>query len=119
MAHPQHDLDAYPVRLHLITRPRQWREHHAELPMHQDDPPDSAGLTASTLDRYGGMLHVTVWLDAKWHRKHDHDPVDTVIHEAVHAAGAILDHVQQGYDGQSEALAYLTEWIARWIRQSL
>lgn len=119
MPHPQRDLDIYPARLHLITSGKQWKRHHRDLPMHQPDAPDSAGLTATTLDTHAAVLHVTVWVDTAWHDRHGHSTDDTAIHEAVHAGGAILDHFGQSYDGQSEALAYLVDWIARWLRSNL
>lgn len=115
----QHDLDVYPVRLYLITKPKQWRKHHARLPMHQAEPPDSVGLTATTVDTCTGRLHVTIWINAGWHRRHGNDLDAPAVHEAVHAGAAILDHFEQPYDGTSEDLAYLVEWIAGWLSRSL
>lgn len=36
-------------------------------------------------------------------------------HEATHAAGMLLDHIGQDYDGESEALAYLVGFIAAFV----
>ena len=43
----------------------------------------------------------------------------TATHEAVHAGAMLLDHIGQPYDGGSEALAYLVEWIAAWLWNGL
>lgn len=50
----------------------------------------------------------------------DSEPCDAaqlIAHEATHAAGLLLDHIGQPYDGASEAHAYLVGWIVRWVWQ--
>ena len=55
-----------------------------------------------------------MWLDLKA-TEAGSDLVDLVAHEAAHAAGALLDHIGQAYDGNSEAFAYLVGFIAGWL----
>lgn len=111
-----HRLDIYPAVLHYTTKRKDLYAHLSEVGRREGDA-DASGFTCSDLEKTTGDLHVLIFLDAKWHKEH-HDPETELlrarVHECVHAAGMILDHVGQEYDGSSEALAYLADWIFTW-----
>ncbi len=74
--------------------------------------PDSIGAAYLTVDTArNNAVHLTVWVDAG--RVDGGELVDTIAHEAFHAAAQLLDHIgQQTERHDSEALAYLTGWVA-------
>lgn len=108
-----HRLDIFPVELHLITGRKAWRKFWRSIDTMRELP-GSAGMTVTVLDRKTGWLHVVIWIDTSWHG-HAKSCRSTAVHEAVHAACSILDHFGQKYDGESETLAYLADWLADWI----
>lgn len=111
-----HQLDIYGAWIHCATTPKQWRALRRRLPS-LDKKPNAQGSVSLTLhetDSGRVIPHLTIWLDLNA-AEDGADLVDLVAHEATHAAGSLLDHVGQAYDGSSEALAYLVGFIAAWL----
>lgn len=116
MAIAQRTLDLYYADFRLVTSKKSWRKLNRQIPV--GDPPTSAGYTIRLTDQETARQHVTVWVDLGWHDKHPDSQAEllrTCIHEATHAAAMVLDGIGQAYDGSSEPLAYLVEWIASWL----
>lgn len=112
-----HQLDIYGTWLHLATDRKAWRKHRKLLPSLDKEPPEAAGAVMLTLHHPPDattVTHLTIWLDLDAHTASG-DLIDTAAHEATHAATALLDHISQAYDANSEALAYLVGWITCWI----
>ena len=58
--------------------------------------------------------HYVIWVNPAARRRNV-DLLRTIAHEATHAGVGILDAVGARYSGEdSEALAYLVDWIAAW-----
>jgi hypothetical protein len=111
-----HQLDIYGAWLHVATDRKAWRALRHKLPTLEKEPA-AAGrvdLTIHTADSGRDTPHVSIWIDVS-QATDQADLVDTIAHESAHAAGAVLDHVGQAYDANSEALAYLVGWIAGWL----
>lgn len=111
-------VQPYGVELHYATTPEQWATVAARFELDIEDAPRSWGLTIRTTDTERERTHLVVWVDGAAHAHTD--PVvllGTLVHEGYHAAGAILDHVGQQYDGNSEAAAYLVDWLVQWLAQ--
>lgn len=110
--HRSHLLDIYGIWIHLATDPRQWRS----LQRHFTSPEDVPTVLGFAGWRDGDIV---LFVDLGAHTGDTLALVDTVAHEATHAAGAILDHVGEQYDGTSEALAYLVGWLTKWVWQHI
>lgn len=103
-----HRLDIYGARLHVATTNAQMGRLAKRFDL---GDPDSIGATYLSIDTQSNEPHLTVWIDTA--KVQGADLVDTIAHEAVHAAAQLLDHIGQRVDRHdSEALAYLTGWIA-------
>lgn len=110
-----HQLDIYRVTLHVATTRKGWgalrRKYPKQLPAIDDDAGGLAAYMGHTLCFYIGPSDDPA------------DRVDIIAHEASHGAGAILEHrgipsIQHEdgyYPTGSEALAYLTGWLTRWL----
>lgn len=114
-AYARHKLDIYGADLYLATTKRQWRA----LAKHYDwlgNVPESAGqATFATWERKGHMTVpiVVLWLDLKQHNTTT-ELIDTIAHEASHAAGRILEHI--GHSAPTdEPSAYLIGWLSGWM----
>ena len=111
---PRTIVHPYGAKLALHTDPAQYVRAMRRIEFDATTLVQALGATTLTLDTETSDMHVNVWIDTARQRE-PIDRVRTVIHEATHAAASILDHVGQDYDGESEALAYLVEWIAVWL----
>lgn len=120
MGRRHHVLDVYGAELHLATTERQWdalvRRFDGGL---EDDDHVSLGATCLVLDRELAKAHLVVWLDADTIGADALGMVVTCAHEAAHAAGMLLDHIRQPYNGESEAFAYLVGWITGWLIEAV
>ena len=116
--HRSHLLDIYDAWIHLATNEQQWRSVQRKITALSEETPDSMGRVDLALwlpDTGGSTANFVVFINIKAHTGDTLDLIDTVAHEATHAAGGLLDHVGQKYDGDSEALAYFVGWLTRWI----
>ena len=114
-----HQLDIYGGWLHCATTPKQWRALRRQLPSLAEDPGGQGAVSLTLHEADNGLVtpHLAVWLDLKA-TGDGADLVELIAHEAFHAGGALLDHIGQAYDGDSEALAYLVGFIAAWLWQA-
>lgn len=114
-----HALDIYGAQLHATWTPKQWRKVARTIGRPDAKAPESAGRVDSSLwvpDVGLPVFHLLIYVDLKNHGDDTAALVDCIAHESAHAAGAILDHIGQPYDGDtSEAHAYLVGWIAAWL----
>lgn len=126
---PEHQLDIYDdVTLYLITRPKdydRWCDERFD-DGHRPAAWKSVGMVATGHQGDGTdglpVLHVVICLDGRVLAHEDTTVAEVakiVAHEATHAAGMILDHVGQEYDGVTEALAYLVGWLVKWVWANL
>ncbi len=113
------DLDIYDVTMHLARNKRSWaalrRKYPKALPAIESD---TGGLTCYMGDVV--CFYIPACDDLG-------QGLTVLAHEAAHAAGAILDHrgvalvdgeAEDGGSIGSEALAYLTGWLTRWLWQN-
>lgn len=114
-----HELDIYGAQLHATWTPKQWRKVARSIGRDDAQAPESSGRVDFSLwvPTVGiSVPHVLIYIGLKDHADDTAALVDTIAHESAHAAGAILDHIGQAYDGDtSEAHAYLVGWIAGWL----
>lgn len=105
-------INPYGATLALATTPKEWAQ--ARRRFGKSSLPKGGALAAGRTDflTHSGSGHcaIVVWVDVADHGKALHAML-TAVHEAVHAACGLLDHIGQKYDGSSEALAYLVDWI--------
>lgn len=105
----EHVLDVYEVRLVLASTPKDVKK----LRRRYGDQIDHAAFdgmgSTSTLE---GSNDIVIYVDGSQPRL---KMVNTVAHEAYHAAGFILDSVGQPFDPGTEAMAWLVGWLAEWI----
>lgn len=104
-------IEPYEVTLHFATTRKEWKALAKRFPV-IGGVPASAGQTSS------GGDHFFVWVDIKQLEKIDDSPFRTIVHEAYHASAAILDRIGQDYDANSEAMAYLIEYVASLLWES-
>lgn len=120
MAKPKpahHVLDVYDAHLHLALNQRQWKQIRREITS-LDKKMDSSGAMAHTLfvpDKGHAVMHLAIWIALDDFEDDTAGLVNTIAHEAFHAAIRLLEHVGQPPDGDAEAHAYLVGWIAGWI----
>lgn len=123
-----HNLDIYDAVLHLVSTVAQYERVCTELagPDGGWRPWHSVGQvqTFHSGDGTDGLpeFHVVICMDGRVLTHEDTQLGDRIrlsAHEATHAAGLILDHAGQEYDGVSEAQAYLVAWLTEWIWQHL
>lgn len=106
-----HQLDIYGVWLHLALTRHEWatlRRRHAKLP-----PIASYGLSSLVQD--DDDAHLCLYVAADKLAGNPQGLTEILAHEAAHGAGMILDFIDQEYDGQSEAHAYLVGYLAAWM----
>lgn len=116
MGNPRsHLLDVYDCWLHVAVTEQDW----AKLAKRYDlTDLDSMGACVLFTDASkANQPHVAIYVDsATMGTKR----VDLIAHEATHAAAQILDHIEQRADRHdSEALAYLVGFIARWLWEAM
>lgn len=118
MAIRSHQLDVYDVELHLATNRRDWSTLRRRLPFLDKGAPESAGMSqlATWHPKKRGLPQpiVVLWVDLANHLTSS-ELVDTLAHEASHAAGQILDRVGHEVKGVDEPHAYLVGWLTRWL----
>ena len=108
----EHRLDIFScIVLHHVRTSGEWKRLRRTITS-MDAPPDAMGHTGTHGRVDEDELHVVIYTRPGLTAL---DAVATCAHEAVHAAGKILDHVGQSYDGQSETLAYLVDWLTVWL----
>lgn len=119
-----HLLDVYDCWLHVATDRRQvaqLRRKHGKAKV----PPQDSGEFGSTLrfreqpaDR-PEINHWIIYVDVAAHRSNQGALLNTIAHEAAHAAAGILDSTGTEYDGNSEPLAWLVGWLVEWVWTSV
>jgi hypothetical protein len=113
-----HILDVYGTRLEMVTTKREWKQLAKTLPVLANDHPQGAAGQVScftrTRKRELPQLVVVIWINLKAHGDDIPALVDTLGHEASHAAGRILEHAGHQVDGTDEPHAYLCGWLTRW-----
>ena len=110
-----HVLELFPVTLHAAYSLDDWNELRGTTIESLESDPGSKGHTSRDgVDNTHGAedAHVSIYIAPNLD---DLDRLRTVVHESVHAAHAILDHVGEQVSPWSETLAYLTDWIAAWV----
>jgi len=105
-------IDPYDAQLHYATNPDEWARIHKRFGRSPDVPP-SIGLTGRFWDSKTGRTHMIVWVDVAKHPRAD-TLVNTITHEGYHAAAGLLEGLGQSLD-ESEAVAYLVDWITTWL----
>lgn len=112
-----HTLDVYGAELHLATDKASWRAVRRIVTEMDETVPECLGQVQffQWETKAGRVIpHYVLWLHLAG-MFHERDLVDTIAHEALHAAYAILEHAGVQETGNAEALAYLTGWIAGWM----
>lgn len=116
-----HNLDIYGAILHLCTRKRQLERLQEDMPGADPWRSDATGLTTSLVEIGPPNLHhVVIFVDTLSMGEDTAMMVNTIAHEAAHAAGFILNHVGAGATlstttDAAEHVAYLIGWIAEWV----
>jgi hypothetical protein len=118
MAYAEHRLDIYGTTLLLATTKKSWQQLAKHCTLVNKHTPQCAGQVSSGLwtpKKRGLSQHtLAIWIDTKNHTDQG-ELVDTIAHEASHAAGRILEHCGQPLPYTDEAHAYLIGWLTRWI----
>ena len=117
MAAPRsHLLDVYDCWLHVAVTPKQWRRLADKYDLDRDIT--SAGHLQLFIDTgANNQPHLAVWIRPG---SSGRALVDTIAHEATHAAAQLLDHVgQRAERHDSETLAYLIGWISGWLWEAM
>lgn len=118
MRYRRHVLEIYGVVLWHATTLAQYRSlNRRELDNSLPDSPLGTGST--TMGTRDGTFEVAIYTQTQL--TDELTAIRICIHEAVHAAGSILDSLGQKdeNDRGSEAMAYLTEWIAGWLMEGI
>lgn len=109
-------IDVYGVRLHLATRKKDLDKIRRELTSIDKRAHDNAGSTSFIIEHQPGgatQTHIVIWINGRSHRKSGPaELVNTVAHEAFHAAQFVCERLELERGG--EAQAYLTGWITEW-----
>lgn len=113
-----HFLEVYGLHLHLATDVKAWRKLNKRVSdsLHTKKP-DASGLVeigTFTTQRGMHMPHVYIFINVGAHEDIE-GLVDTIAHEASHAAGAIAEHIGHPIAPVDEPVAYLVGWITRWL----
>jgi hypothetical protein len=119
-----HLLDIYDCWIHLATDKRQLatlRRSYGKNKVPTLDQGQFGCLLSFREQRTDrpDINHYVIYLDVALHRQDAGQLIDTVVHECTHLATGILDSVGAGYDSDSEPLAWLLGWLARWVWTSL
>lgn len=118
-----HRLDLYDVDLWLVTRPRDLTEVLTSIQVEPDERTEWASVGQvqtywrGELGKEPPQHHLVICIDVPALKK-DRDRerlLKVVVHEATHAGAMVLDYINEGYDGESEPLAYLVGWITTWL----
>ena len=115
-----HTLDVYGTELHLATTRREWKKLAKTYRVLDDWTPEreTAGQVSTfalTPKRGLAQLVVVIWINVKQHGNDTGALIDTLAHEASHAAGRILEHTGHTVPGTDEPHAYLCGWLTRWV----
>ena len=120
MTHKTEHLRLYPVTLHTVHTEAEWHQLRETITTLDEDGPGGRGATSADLmdDDAGNEqdFHVTVYIDTRY------GPTETfrsVVHEAVHAAAFVFEHLGQPADPKREEYAYLVDFIAAWLMDAL
>jgi len=105
-------IDPYDAQLHYATTPDEWARVRKRFGK-SADVPDSIGRTDRYWDTKTGRTHMIVWVDVAKHTRAD-TLLNTITHEGYHAAAGLLEGLGQTLD-ESEAVAYLVDWITTWL----
>lgn len=106
-------IHPYGAYLHYATTPEQWATLQRRF--HQPtDTPNPIGLTCSVWDSKTGRTHMLVWVNVALHEGDSAELLNTIVHEGYHAAAGLLERLSQKLD-ESEAVAYLVDWVASWL----
>lgn len=106
------------VWIHVALTRKQAAKLRKKLTALEEPGHDLRAGTAGVQEVDSGVYHVAVFLDRDTHRELEPGVlINTVAHEAAHAAGMILDHAGEEVDslGSSEVHAYLVGWVAEWL----
>lgn len=113
-----HTLEVYGAQVHLATSSRDWSRLRRKLSFVDEKPPESAGLSQFATfhpDKPGPTVaHVVLWLNSEQHGTAS-DLVNTIAHEAAHAASQLLDWIGHDTRGTDEPHAYLVGWLTQWM----
>lgn len=112
----EHTLDIYGTRMHLAHTPKQWAQLRREINTIPENP-QALALTQSVkeiTDRGDELLHLCLWVDIAGHDSAV-ELIQTLAHEAAHAAGFIFEQMESPYDAVNEPYAYLVGWLAAWL----
>lgn len=109
-------LGVYGATLHVATTRKAMTALRRKYDLAK---PDSMGASYLTIDtKANNAIHLIVWLDGDA-VDDDAERVDLIAHESVHTAAQLLDHIGQATTTHdSEALAYLTGWVAARVWES-
>lgn len=118
MAYRSHRLDVYGADLYLATTKHEWQTLGRRISTLEREVPEAAGSSIfATFHPNDGSRSVPVlilWLDLAAHASSS-DLVNTIAHEASHAAGQLLDYLGHDIRGTDEPHAYLVGWLAAWM----
>jgi hypothetical protein len=109
-----HRLDIYDHQLHLATTDKAWKRLCKDIDS-LDPEPNAWGYTGSDLDTKTDTFHVSIYIGHEAVKAGGGQLVNTIAHEAAHAASLIHRHIGAKVRGIDEPHAYLVGWIAGWI----
>lgn len=107
-------IDVYGAWLHLARDRDEWSRLQRRIDSLADIADGALGFTSRDIGD-DGSVNLSVYLDMEQLADNPVGMTEILAHEATHAAGMLLDHIGQEYDGESEALAYLVGFIAAWL----
>ena len=108
-----HTLDVYGDTLHLATTKAQARRLARKYEVDPKGITNAIGSTTTVQHSRTVENHILIWLNLaaiNERPKPDRELIDTIAHEAAHAADYIAE---RGLN--DEARAYLVGWIAGWL----
>jgi hypothetical protein len=113
-----YQLDIYGVWLHSATTRKAWRKLRNQIDSLPRITDGALGFTSRDVED-GGDVHISLFIDAARLVDNPQGLTEILAHEAAHAGCMLLDHIDQEYDGQSEAMAYLVGFIAAWTWEAV
>ncbi|MCR1785316.1 hypothetical protein KVF89_22440 [Nocardioides carbamazepini] len=111
-----HQLDIYGVWLHHARDDKAWQKLQRRIDSLPDIEAGALGFTSRDIGD-DGSINLSVFVDRERLNDNPVGLTEILAHEATRAAGMLLDHIGQEYDGLSEALAYLVGFIAAWLHE--
>lgn len=118
MARAQHHLlDVYGAWLHLATDATSYRAVRRRVEGIDEETPTSLGEVDYQQERLASgrfVPHYAIWINVAAAHD-DRDLIDTLAHEAMHAALMLCDNQGVKMGGTNEAAAYITGWITGWL----